>query len=1313
MVRKMSGPVRKPLGGEGALGEVFISHASADGAMAARVAEGVRLAGHSIFLDTDREDGIVPGAAWQRTLLRELRICDSVVFLNSRAAQASMWCHSELVVATELGKRIYSLDLAPDLPPHPLLGSLQGIGFDPAVDGSIRRLTGSLELDGLAGSTGLRWERGRPPYPGLAAMDLADAGVFFGREEEIRDLLARVDGPLGQRDGDLVVVMGPSGAGKSSLVRAGLAARLAVPQSGWAVAGPFEPGIRPLDRLLSQLAGLLPGQLTEGECRDRLVSQGLAAFGEWLAVNAKVPAKRLLITVDQAEQLAAVTPGRDGEEFLGALGGGLGAGSPVTVVMTVRSDRFDEIQRLPVIGPVIRAPFVVAPLTRSQLAIAIEGPARRADLTFEPGLVSRLIDDASRGVGADTADALPFLAFVLREMYDLLVKEDRTVFTAADYERVGRIDGAIIRRAQAAEASLLPGSEPVLERLLPRFVALSDERLPAARPVPRDLLTTAEQPIIERLEDQRLVVGTGDTVRLAHERLIAAWPRLARAVADRRDDLLLEARLERQAADWQGGHGELLGRDAVTDAASWLARQAEPATNRAFVGEYVRASRAALRRRRAQLVSLLSVIVVLAIAASLVAAAAAIQRSDAVSQSRLAQSEELAAEATSLLPADAPLAMLLSLQAYERAPTLQARSALIQATQQPLNDLLQSSAAVASVAFSPDGHTLAVGDVAGQIGLWDMTTGRRTASLAQGATTATSVTFSPDGHILAVGDDNGNITLWDVTTKRKTISMNEVGTINSVAFSPDGHTLAAGDDDGDIALWDVATGHQTNILVVGDIPAPINGVAFSPDGHTLAAGDENGDIGLWDTATGRKTGTLVEGGPVYKVAFSPDGHTLAAGGINGHIGLWDTATRRKAGALDEGSPVESVAFSPDGHTLAVGDSSGHIGLWDTATGQTTASLAEGSAVYSVAFSPDGHTLAAGDDNGQIGLWDAAPGHTTASLAEGSPVGSVAFSPDGHTLAVGDWGGHIGVWDVTTGRRTATLTQGGAVASVAFSPDGHTLATGNGTGHIALWDVTTGRKPASLSARDESGSIFSGNESGSIYSVAFSPDGHTLAAAGAIGDIGFIDVWHAPTWRQTTTFSDESPVESVAFSPDGQTLAAGDDNGHVALWDTATHRKTATLAEGSIVDSVAFSPDGRTLAVGDDNGDITLWDTAAGRKTATLADSSPVYSVAFSSNSPVVVTGDASGNVGMWNADNGQQFARLTESGTVNSLALSPDGPVLAIGGINGNIVLLRQRLTDLTQRFFAHLICEKVRENITRAQWAQYAPGQRYQRTCS
>jgi WD40 repeat protein len=1277
---------------EGALGEIFISHASADGALAACVAESVRHAGHTIFLDSDREDGISPGAAWQRTLLRELRICDAVVFLNSQAGQASMWCHSELVIAIELGKRVYSLDLGSDLPPHPLLRALQGISFDSTIDASIRRLTDNLALDGLAGSTRLRWVRGRSPYPGLAAMDMADAGVFFGREDELRNLVARVDGPLGQRDGDLVIVMGPSGAGKSSFVRAGLAARLAVAHSGWAVATPFEPGIRPLERLLSRLIDLVPGQLTESECRERLLIEGMAAFGEWLANHTEVPAKRILITLDQAEQLATVTPLQECEEFLSVLGGGVVAGSPVTVVMTVRSDRFDEIQRLPVIGAAIQDPFVISPINRSQLAMVIEGPARCADLAFEPGLVSRLIDEAVRGSIGENAEALPFLAFVLREMYDLAEKEDRAVLTQADYERAGRIDGAIIRRTQAAEASLLPASELVLERLLPRFVALSEERLPVARPVPRGQLTPAEQAVVERLEDHRLLVGTGDTVRLAHERLIAAWPRLAKAAADSRDDLLLQARVERQAADWKHGNGELLGREATVAASAWLARQAEPKTNHTSVGEYIRASREALRRRRLRVVSVLSIIVVLALGASVVAVAAVVQRSDAVSQSHLAQSEEMAAEATNLLPADGPLAMLLSLQAYERAHTLQAESALIQATQQPLDDMLVSGRTVRSVAFSPDGHTLAVGDLGGDIRLWDVATRQWIGTLAENSP-VNSVAFSPGGQILAAGNYRGDIGLWNVATGRRIATFAGNSTVDSVAFSPDGHILAAGDQSGGISLWNVATGQHATVAESSSVYS----VAFSPDGHTLAVGITAGDISLWNMATGRRTVTLVENSSVYSVAFSPDGHTLAVGDYGGDIGLWDVATGRRTATLVENSPVNSVAFSPDGRTLAVGDLGSGIGLWNVATRQRTATLAEGNEVEGVAFSPNGHTLAAGDLGGDIGLWDVASAQRAGPLTEGSPVISAAFSPDGRTLAVGDLGGDIGLWDVASGRRTATVPEGGPVEGVAFSPDGHILAAGNYSGDIGLWDVATGRWTATLA----------GN--GILSSVAFSPDGHTLAASYASGDIG---LWNVATGRRTATLAEGSPVVSVAFSPDGHTLAAGGSSRDIGLWNVATGRRTATLAEGSPAYSVAFSSDGHTLAAGDLGGDIGLWDVATGRRTGTLVDGSPLNSVAFSPNGPALVTGDTQGNVGIWNTANRQQFASLADGGAVATLAFSPHGQVLAIGGVNRKIVLLRQNLTKLTPRLFVHLICGKVRTNMTRAQWTEYAPGQSYQKTC-
>jgi hypothetical protein len=96
------------------LAQISVSHALADAMLATRIAEDVRQTRHSIFLDSDRKDGIAPDAAGQQTLLHDLRICDAVVFLSSRAGQASKWCHPELVIAPEQGKRVYSLDLGPD-----------------------------------------------------------------------------------------------------------------------------------------------------------------------------------------------------------------------------------------------------------------------------------------------------------------------------------------------------------------------------------------------------------------------------------------------------------------------------------------------------------------------------------------------------------------------------------------------------------------------------------------------------------------------------------------------------------------------------------------------------------------------------------------------------------------------------------------------------------------------------------------------------------------------------------------------------------------------------------------------------------------------------------------------------------------------------------------------------------------------------------------------------------------------------------------------------------------------------------------------
>jgi eukaryotic-like serine/threonine-protein kinase len=237
-----------------------------------------------------------------------------------------------------------------------------------------------------------------------------------------------------------------------------------------------------------------------------------------------------------------------------------------------------------------------------------------------------------------------------------------------------------------------------------------------------------------------------------------------------------------------------------------------------------------------------------------------------------------------------------------------------------------------SVAFSPDGTTVAAGSGTGRAYLWNAAAKKQTAFIDPGSKGVESVAFSPDGRILAAGDFNGDSYLWDVATGKLVAALADPDGkgVKPVAFSPDGKILAAGDFNDHVYLWNVAT-RQLITTLADPGGKGVNSVAFSPDGKTLAAGDENGDSYLWDIATGKLAGTLIDPGSlgVNSVAFSPDGKTLAAGDENGDSYLWDIATGKLAGTLiDPGSlGVNSVAFSPRGNTLATGDLSGGLNLW--------------------------------------------------------------------------------------------------------------------------------------------------------------------------------------------------------------------------------------------------------------------------------------------------------------------------------------------------------------------------------------------------
>ena len=392
--------------------------------------------------------------------------------------------------------------------------------------------------------------------------------------------------------------------------------------------------------------------------------------------------------------------------------------------------------------------------------------------------------------------------------------------------------------------------------------------------------------------------------------------------------------------------------------------------------------------------------------------------------------------------------------------------------------------------------------------LWDAETGQHKTTLAGQGEYLRSVAFSPDGNTLASGSLDNTVWLRDTTTwKPRTILRKYTERVTSIAFSSDGGTLATGGGwpNNRVRLWDTGTGRSKAVL--GGHSEGVSSIAFSPASNTLAtAGYDNtsGDsrynrIRLWDTDTGQlKTTLLGHTTSILSIAFSPDGKTLAtAGGWSGNsssssgqdiaIRLWYPDTGRlKATLIGATHSVRAIAFSLDGTILAAGIRDRNIQLWDVATKELVVTLRSNShPVSSVTFSPDGRTLASAGGHGNWGtegvvqLWDIPTRELIATLKEeGSPVNSVAFSPDGRTLASGhgDWETEdiVQLWDVTTRELIATFTgHTDDVRSVAFSPDGYTLASGSDDGTVLLWNV------APLTDTSPQASVYDVNQDGIV------------------------------------------------------------------------------------------------------------------------------------------------------------------------------------------------------------------------------------------
>jgi WD40 repeat protein/serine/threonine protein kinase/DNA-binding XRE family transcriptional regulator len=1151
------------------------------------------------------------------------------------------------------------------------------------------------------------------PYKGLRPFDEADAAAFFGREGLIQQLLSRM-GESGELTRFLAVI-GPSGSGKSSVVRAGLIPALrsgGLPGSEQWYAIDLLPGGQPLEALAAAICRVAPSGVEPEDLHALLRADNRGLLRAARLALPSDPATELLIVIDQFEELFTLTtdPAVRAHLLDSIVTAVLDERSRVRVVITLRADFVDRPLQYVDFGELVQQRSeLVLPLTPDEIERAVVGPARRAGLALEEGLVAALVAE----VGAQPG-GLPLLQHTLSELF---ARRQGRILTRAAYAAIGGVAGSLARSAEAIYDTLDQAAQAAARQLFLRLVVPGEGGEDTRRRVLKSELTalttddqrttndqidarpsssvlhpsSAMDEAIDRYGRARLLTFDHDpasrepTVEVAHEALLREWPRLGEWLAASRERLLVQRRMMFSAAEWQhsgrensflasgtrlaqfadlaentdGGAVALTGDEQAYVAASLAEQQ------RALAAEHQQQARElALQQRAASRLRYLVAGLALFLVVAGGLAAWALNRSQ-LAQANFAHADalRLAAEANSqwLTHGDNNLIALLSLRSLQIEYSPAGDAALVVASMLDYapREIVGGMGELESVKLSPDGKYVAAtaGDVKGAA-LWDVATGKLLRTFSGHTDGVIRLAFSPDGKELVTGSFDTTARLWDVATGQTIrIFSGHRNWITGIDFSPDGRSIATSSLDGTARIWDRATGTELRRIAVISGTAD---VAFSPDSKYLltSAGDEM--VRLWDVASGQQI--RVFSGPTdieLALMFSPDGKYVAGGGEKTHtVRVWEAASGQLVHTLTgHEASLRRLAFSPDGRYLLSAGDDHTARLWDVASGQLIHTFAgHTNAVTGVAFTPNGHSIVTSSFDGTVRIW---PLQLTKGslqfIGHTSGVWEVSFSPDGKRVLTASADNTARIWDATSGQELLRFGRderelGEAAISrelygAAFSPDGRAVLTVGDKNAARLWDTATGQELLR----------FAGHTA-PIRQAAFSPDGKRAVTA---SDDGTARVWDAASGQELLRFAGHTgPVTSVAFAPDGSAVVTGGGDMTARIWNPVTGKEAVVLTGHTAgVSDVAFSPDSKWVATTSGDSSVRLWDAATGKEVRQfLGHSGFVSSAAFSPDGAYLLTGGSFDRTArVWNVQTGVEVRRLTTQSTITDVSFSPDG----------------------------------------------------------
>lgn len=1144
------------------------------------------------------------------------------------------------------------------------------------------------------------------PFPGLRAYEPHQADLFFGRDEQIEELLERL------QERRFLAVVGTSGSGKSSLVRAGLIPTL---QRGYfAEVGSrsrvviLRPGGMPVVELARSLARAFGAPREE----DVLATLGRSSLGLVDFADRKLASgESLLLVIDQFEEVfrysKGLTDSSHAEEsvsfvklLLTATGYSElplpGRDAPlVYVILTMRSDFLGKCARFRGLPEALNdSQYLVPRMNREQQQQAIEGPIVMSGARISPRLVQRLLNDVG-----DDPDQLPVLQHALMRTWEQArdARATGAPIDISDYDSSGEMKDALNKDAEQVFDTIQDEQDRrVVRRIFQRLVEPSAKDEETRRPTPMsELVAVTDAPeekvreLIDIFRHKGFLTLSEDLdpiVDITHESLIRLWGRLNTWVSEEVESAKIYSRLAESART----HTSLYRDPELTEALRWKERESP---NAAWAERYPpweisafpvaagfleeskkerERQQAIKRRNRLFLIAGLVGALVLAVFASVSWARAEKLRADANEQRRVALEQQrtaialkLGAEADALGKGPARLSqrsLLLAAEALRRYASRENDYALRQVlSRSPLLVAhMKHDRAVLGLQFSSDGKLLLSGSADKTARIWEVASGRELGRITH-QDEVRSVRLSRDGHYFITtsgaaekedeDDDEGKAD-EQKKSKGKSLTGKE---------SPE--VLRATELDGAVI---------GRTLFEQSFPKPIRGLAFDPTGRRVV-------VNIGDRLLVKQ---LDEPYTTQEVTFdsprnvlSDRGDYFAVSTKGGLIQVIDCRSLRVVRSIRprDVPSVNKMSVYPaclDGQTLGIvagfiGQEGWdyELGFWNLTTGRRKSPPFKYS-VEETALSPSGD-LAALINTGTVILWDTVNGKElwnadTEWPEEGRSWRHLKFTTDNTRLAVYAGDRVVRIYNVSDHDELFRVGLDKQASEIALSPDGQYLAVGEVDGNLTVWRLERGSEQQLISDAPNYVSLPRFSHTGR-FRLTFTNERLDVA-----------DQNEGRKVLEVPLSTDRRTVN--AFSSDDRFFAGSDADGKVRVYDLPDGRQLTTLSPSSGVVALSFSAPANTLVISTRDGIISKWNPVSGEslgsfETGRIGKDAIFgnYEAYFSGNAALCAITVSDDEYHLWDVEKGMDLGKI-EAKTFWQLKFSPDGKLIAVNDSTGMAV---------------------------------------------